>query len=66
MLQTNATTTPRALPAPGAHQRTACGDCTRLEPLDDGVGWCPAHGQYRATSMPRLCPEFRSLTTTEV
>lgn len=64
MKTTDDTQHPGALPqTPKAHQKAACGDCARLEPLDAAVGLCTVWDQYRAMSIFRLCSEFCSPTT---
>lgn len=59
-------TTPRPLRAPPARptkMQVWCGNCTCLQRVDAGVGWCVAHTQYRSVRIDRDCGEFRTRTT---
>lgn len=63
MMKTIDDTTPRALPAPEAHQKAACGNCACSRRVDAGVGWCLLAGQYRSLLIERECAEFRTRKT---
>lgn len=58
-------TTPRPFGAPRGltKMQVWCGNCTCLQQIDEGIGWCVAHTQYRSLRIDRDCTEFRTRTT---
>lgn len=41
------------------HQRRQCQQCRRVERIDERIGWCVSHAQYRQLRFERRCSEFR-------
>lgn len=60
---TDTQTAPFRRPARPTKMQVWCGNCTCLQQIDEGIGWCVAHTQYRSLRIDRDCGEFHTQPT---